>query len=299
MLTGAQFFQSLGKDAGNSITGENSKAIIVIEDERPAAGSRVNVTETAARNAGSTLGRISNTVSQAAAAVSQAASQATSAVLSPNLNRMAQNMAAAGGQPNQKLYEVKFNPSQISFRAQGGMKVAKKNFALTEGENQVVQIQYQDMHPRIEMNVQLIFDDCERTDAFGFEKFSDGMAFVRTAVSSGVKGAQGTVYSVKPQVEGFIAAMRNAKTRKITFNWGWMWYTGVINSIDAEYTMFSMAGHPIRAVVNLGILCVDESLGDNNMGQWEQSFRRAFGTSDGTNLESAMQNVGSLLNINL
>lgn len=292
MLTAGQFFKSLGRDAGNSITGENDKAIIEIEDERPAAGSGVNVTETAARNSGSPLGGISNTVSQAA-------SQVASAAPTTSLSSLAQNVAAAGGQPTKKRYQVKFNPSQISFRAQGGMKVAKKNFSQTEGENRVVQIQYQDMHPRIEMNVQLIFDDCERTDAFGFEKFSDGMAFIRTAVSSGVKGVQGTVYSVKPQVEGFIAAMRNAKTRKITFSWGWMCYTGVINSIDAEYTMFSMAGHPIRAVVNLGILCVDESLGDNNMGQWEQSFRRAFGTSDGTNLESAMQNVGSLLNINL
>ena len=292
MLAAAQFFRNLGREAGHSITGENGKAIIMVEDERLMAGIGVNVTETAARNAGSALSRISNTVSQAA-------SQATSAILSPNLNRMAQNMAAGGRQPVRKLFQVKFNPSQISFRAQGGMKVAKKNFAETAGDNQVVEIHYQDMHPRIEMNVQLIFDDCERTDAFGFEKFGDGMALARTAISSGVKGAQGTVYSVKPQVEGFIGAMRNAKTRKITFHWCGMCYTGVINSIDAEYTMFSMAGHPIRAIVNLGILCVDESLGDNNMGQWEQSFRQAFGTSDGTNLESAMQNVGNLLNINL
>lgn len=291
MLTAGQFFGNLGKEAGNSIIGENNKAIIEIEDERPAAGSSVNVTETAARNPGSPLGGISNTVSQAA-------SQVASAAPSTSLSNLAQNVAAAGGQPTKKRYQVKFNPGQLSFRAQGGMKVAKKNFSQT-GENQVVEIQYQDMHPRIEMNVQLIFDDCERTDAFGFEKFMDGMAFIRTAVSSGVKGVQGTVYSVKPQVEGFISAMRNAKTRKITFLWGGMGYTGVINSIDAEYTMFSMAGHPIRAVVNLGILCVDESLGDNNMGQWQASFQKAFGTGDGTNLESAMQNVGSLLNINL
>lgn len=291
MLTAAQFFRNLDKEAGDSIIGENNKAIIEIEDERPAAGSSVNVTETAARNSGSPLGGISNTVSQAA-------SQVASAAPSTNLSNLAQNVAAAGGQPTKKRYQVKFNPSQLSFRVQGGMKVAKKNFS-NVGNNKVVEIHYQDMHPRIEMNVQLIFDDCERTDAFGFEKFMDGMAFIRTAVSSGVKGVQGTAYSVKPQVEGFIGAMRNAKTRKITFIWGRMWYTGVINSIDAEYTMFSMAGHPIRAVVNLGILCVDETLGDNHMGQWQGSFQRAFGTGDGTNLESAMQNVGSLLNINL
>lgn len=292
MMPILDFVNQIGNNAKNSFLGENNKAIIEIEDERPAKGSTVNVTETAARSAGSVLGSVSNIVSQASAAVGEASG------LSEALKQMAQNGASMGGQSKFKRFEVKFNPNQLRFRAQGGMKVEKKDFS-DVGDGQTVQVKYEDMHPRIEMNVQLIFDDCERTDAFQFEKFGDGMAMIRTAVDSGVMEAKDTVHSVKYQVEGFIGAMRNEKTRRIRFFWGGMMYQGVLNSLNAEYTMFSTTGHPIRATVDLGIVCTDETLGDNNMGQWQASFQKAFGTGDGTNLESAMQNVGNLLNINL
>ena len=155
------------------------------------------------------------------------------------------------------------------------------------------------MQPRIQMNLQLIFDDYERTQAFMSEKFTDASAAARTVVTGIANAVTGRTYSVRPQVEGFIGALINPFTRKISFYWGKMKYQGVLNSVNAEYTMFSTDGNPIRANVNIGILLVDETLDYQSMGPWQYSYLTVFGKDNQTELGSAVQNVGNLFNINL
>lgn len=188
-----------------------------------------------------------------------------------------------------KTYTVRFNPSELSINAVGGGKVAKTNFD-DSGNSKV---EYASMEINIQLSVRLIFDDMRVTDSF--------MNEIATPVNGAHKiyhAAKNTRNSVQAQVEGFIGAMRNAYTRRVTFVWGNLRYEGVLNYMNSEYTMFSVHGRPVRAHVDIGILCSDKSMDGTNMGQWGPKFKAAF-DSDGQNLETVGQNVGNLLNINL
>lgn len=279
--------QQIGTQAGNSLIGRVTKAIIEIEDER-ATPAQVTVTEEPVRRAGGLLA--------SASALDGLASQVTEAVSSGTqaVQQLTQTATQAAALPQNKRFEVKFNPSEISFQAQGGTRVSKTNF-LPGGR---VDMQYVQMKPMVQIRVPLVFEDMERTETFMMEKLTDPTALVRTGVTAGIAAVTGKVHSVRPQVEGFVGALRNNRTRKVTFLWGNMAYKGVLNEVSAAYTMFSIDGHPVRATVNIGILCGDETERDGNMGQWQASYQRAF-AGNASKLESLTQNVGNLLNINL
>lgn len=278
------------KEAGQSASGAISKAVIEISDER-------NVVQMIEVSASRARRKVKMDTGLSTEAIT-AAVQDINSNAAKKIENLTKSLPSWLG--DKKRFEVKFNPSQISFQVYAGNKVYKNDLAQSNAdENGSVSITYQDMAPRIQMNVQLIFDDYERTQAFMLEKASDPSAIVRTAIDGAVSAKQHKTYSVRPQVEGFIGALRNNYTRKITFYWGNMSYSGVLTDVSAQYTMFSTDGNPIRANVNLGILCTDESISDNYMGQWQESFKKVFGNDDTTDLGSKLQNVGNILNINL
>lgn len=284
------------KSAAASLTGGIEKAILEITDERGMAeAKKIQIGVPKARTAGiSGIGPVSSKVNEAA---SKAAKSAEALTKSVGMAGMADAMKT--GIPfehaKKKRFEVKFNPNQISFQGIGGGRIAKTNFA-AGGD---VDMKYQKMNPRIQMNIQLIFDDYERTEAFMLEKFSDPTAMVRTGVTGTISAVTGKKRSVQHQVEGLIGALRNDSTRKIAFYWGMMKYQGVMTHVSAEYTMFSTDGVPIRANVNLGMLLTDDTMTDNYMGQWRESYQKVFEKDGITNAGSVMQNAGNLLNINL
>ena len=275
-------------NGARSLTGAVVKAYIVFEDER-VAPDQVNVAMVRGRSAGmppsfpgaAKLTSVAEKASQKAQTLADAIGELTSSV---GLDTFS----------DKKVFQVEFNPAEMSFEAYGGGKAQKLNFAL----NGKISMTYEEMKPRILMRVPLIFDDCERTDAFMAEKFGDLMAMGRTVISNVANTMTGDTYSVRPKVEGFIAALRNDNTRKLQFCWADMKYGGILESIDVEYTMFNMEGHPIRANVHLGIMLVDTEVSNRNMGYWKGSYQEAF-DSDGSSLGSATQNVGNLLNLKL
>lgn len=187
-----------------------------------------------------------------------------------------------------KTYTVRFNPSQLSISAVGGGKVAKTNFD-DSGHSKV---EYASMDVNIQLTVRLIFDDMRVTDSFMNEVVTPV-----NGVHKAYHALRGTRNSVQAQVEGFIGALRNNHTRRVTFNWGKLSYEGVLNYMNAEYTMFSIHGRPVRAHVDIGILCSDKNMTSED-GQWKKKFEAAF-TGTGENLETVGQNVGNLFNINL
>lgn len=287
--------ENIAKSAGQSFTGGIEKAIIEIERHIP---TEVNVTDVkAGKSLTTNLSQISDKLSQQANNVANSASSEESII---KKWVTATQESFAKGAPEKKRFVVKFNPSQVTFQGVGGGKVEKRDYEVEHKDpGKKVDISYQEMQPRIQMNLQLVFDDYERTQAFMLEKFTDASAAARTVVT-GIAGAVAKrTYSVRPQVEGFIGALINPFTRKISFYWGKMKYQGVLNSVNAEYTMFSTDGNPIRANVNIGILLVDETLDYQSMGPWQYSYLTVFGKDDQTNLGSAVQNVGNLFNINL
>lgn len=279
---------TIGGQAGGSIIGHVSKAIIEIEDER-IGPQDITVTQERRRSASSNL------LAGAADRVQSAAQTVAANIPGANaLDRLAQTFSENAGGNAKRRFEVKFNPSEITFQASGGRRVARTNFS----ESGVMAMKYVEMKSRVQIRVPLIFDDYERTETFMMEKFSDPTAILRTGVTAAVSAAKKKTYSVRSQVEGLIGALRNTHTRKITFYWGKMCYKGVLNELSAQYTMFSIEGRPVRAVVNLGFVCADETEADGNMGQWSASYQKAF-AKDSAKLESVMQNAGNLLNINL
>lgn len=275
------------KSAAASLTGGIEKAILEISDERELMKpKKIQITQVKARRAGISL--ISTNVDEAA---TKAAETLESAVEMAKEVKTGLPMVGA----KTKKFKVMFNPSQITFQGIGGGKVAKTNFA-AGGK---IDMQYQDMNPRIQMNIQLVFDDYERTEAFMLEKVSDTTAMARTVVSSTVSAITGKKHSVQQQVEGLISALRNDCTRKIAFYWGTMKYQGILSNVSAEYVMFSTDGVPIRAYVNLGMLLKDDTMEDDYMGQWKKSYQEVFEKDAVTDMGSKVQNVGNLLNISL
>lgn len=274
------------KEAGQNLTDGIEKAVIEIVDERKEGEEIIVMNERAKKAADK--------------------AELSKKVLKEVIDNIDKTLEVFKGDtplknpPRQKIYEVKFNPSQISFQAHGGRKASKPDLAKTNADNQgVLKMEYQEWTPIIQMNVQLIFDDYERTQAFMMEKITDPAALVRNGVVAGVSAYQNKTYSIRPQVEGFIGALRNNFTRKIRFCWGNMIYTGVLNHVGAEYTMFSTDGNPIRANVNLGMLCTDATLSKGYMGQWQESYQKVFKSDKTTNLGSVTQHVGNLFNVNL
>lgn len=287
-MSAMDVLSTIGGQAGGSIIGHVSKAIIEIEDER-IEPQDITVTQEQRRSA-------ANSVLPAGAGAMQNMAQtvASNAPGTGAINRLTQMASQSGLASNKRQFVVKFNPSEITFQASGGNRIARTNFS----ESGVMAMRYVEMKSRVQVRVPLIFDDYERTETFMMEKFSDPTAMLRTGVTAAVSAVLKKTHSVRPQVEGLIGALRNTHTRKITFYWGNMCYKGILNELSAQYTMFSIEGRPVRAVVHIGFVCSDETEADGNMGQWSASYQKAF-AKDSSKLESVMQNAGNLLNVNL
>ena len=262
------------KEAGKSAVGGLAKAVIEIEDARL---KEINVKDE--KNGSSSLIDING--------------DKLATFSSKNVNTIKEQLGELFSESStKKQYVVRFNPSELSLSASGGENAGIKVLK-TSLDGSAITTGYVDMDASIDLNVRLIIDDMDVEDCF-MNEIVDAKGTAKKAVKAATKKKN----SVQNQVEGFIAALRSPYTRRITFIWGKMSYKGVLNSVNAEYTMFSIQGRPVRAVVDLDIACLDEDISESNMGQWEDSFKKAFST-DKTNLESAGQNVGNLMNFNL
>ena len=74
-----------------------------------------------------------------------------------------------------------------------------------------------------------------------------------------------------------------------------MSYTGILNRVSAQYTMFNSSGIPVRAVVQLSLICADESISPNSLGSWQNAYETAF-KGGSKSLVSWTQRAGSLFN---
>lgn len=254
---------NVGKAAGKSAIGMVEKAVIEITDNRCES---IEVRE----------GRNSTRVSL------------TDVTSGTDLDSI--NVIGASLGPTTKSYIVRFNPSEVNIQARGGEPVGRQSFDGKGGGNI-----YAPMEVYIMFNVRLIFDEMHPVDCFMEE-----IASIKYLAVRPYEAIKDVRHSVQGQVEGFIAALRSPYTRNVTFRWGKLEYSGVLNYLNTEYTMFSTQGRPVRAVVDIGIKCVDRNIDKNqSLSDWNRRFEDAFGSEDTTNLETAGQNVSNLFNINL
>lgn len=145
-------------------------------------------------------------------------------VLSGAKDRLSGKLPAGFAGKESFLFEVPFNPSELSFERQNGRKDKKKNWQRSEEENIGQTYLCQAVTPDIVMKVKLIFDR--------------------------------TVYeddSVQQEVEGFLATARDPAARFVNFQWKEVQFQGILTSVSAQYQMFSPLGNPMRASVELSI----------------------------------------------
>lgn len=192
-----------------------------------------------------------------------------------------------------KLFVVQFNPNELSVSAQGGGRAQITDPTGNKG------ITFEPMPPRIQVDVPLIFDNVYNQDAFMSDKFTLGATNLAKGAASAIT-RQSSDYTIRTQVEGFIAALRNERTRKVAFTWSSLCYEGLLNSLDTTYTMFNPDGEPIRAVVNMTILCLEREimmLAPETMNPWRDMYQELFLNDSSSSYVHTAQKVGNLLNI--
>ena len=199
-----------------------------------------------------------------------------------------------------KYFTVQFNPSTLQISGHAGGLVQKLSYdkedkdkdgredssaTLTAGTTSII------------MSVSLLFDSCDNQDAFLDDKLTLNPTNVGKGIAKAAMSATGNKKtSVQTEVEGFIAALRNPNTRLMTFNWGRICYSGVLRSVGVNYTMFNPLGEPVRATVDLSIVCADDDQWPNSVGIWQLRYASAFSKGSESFVKTE-QKVGSLLNL--
>lgn len=120
--------------------------------------------------------------------------------------------------------KVQFNPSSLRF-ASGEANAGREKADITCGKDgQTRTVPAENISSVVRVSVKLIFDRTIYVDC-----------------------------NVQPEVERFIAIVRNPYVRQVAFYWGTMCYKGVVRSVDAEYVLFDQEGTPMRATVDFTI----------------------------------------------
>lgn len=250
--------QSVKSDA-KGITGNIAKAVLVFSDSVP---SDINLKDgDAVGDFGAALGanrtgtyiRSFNMQNNGIKNISKAA--ANTSLITHNLESAGagtDNLLAAldSGKISGKKFTVPFNPSTLQIIARGGGRAPISNYG-TVGTNQAGRIEYRALDPYITVNFTLVFDATNNADAFMEERFTIGAT---NLVKNTVTAVSGKEYTVRAQVEGFLAALRDEAHRNMIFQWGNLRYTGVLNAVSGQYTMFNTQGNPIRAEIQIGML---------------------------------------------
>lgn len=171
-----------------------------------------------------------------------------------------------------RKFTVQFNPSSIQIIGRGGGRAPVSNYG-SVGKDQAGTIEYKALDPYINVSFTVIFDASNIADAFMEERLTLGAT---TLVKNVATAAVGHEYTVRPYVEGFLAALRDEDHRTMIFQWGKLRYTGSLNTISGRYTMFNTAGNPIRAEVQIGMLmggAAEDSMdGSSYLDYWKKRY---------------------------
>ncbi len=215
----------------------------------------------------------------------------------------------AGGK--KKYFVVQFNPNTLQISGHSGGYVKKTDYS--KGRDRGRSVGYEKGNTTIQMSVRLFFDSCDPQDAFMSDKVNMSPTALATGAAKAIQTGMGKKKtSVQIQVEAFIAALRNQYTRLITFHWGNFTYSGSLRSVRTTYTMFNVTGEPVRAYVDLSIMCADDQeLSTASLAIWQARYKQAFGggshsfayqqgTADGlisNKMDSLGSSIGGLFNL--
>ena len=217
---------------------------------------------------------------------------------------------------NSRFYTVQFNPSTLQLTGYAGGLIQKLDYTAgkppkkNDGQDPPEQPgkKGHKNHPKsaaytvgnttISLNVSLLFDSCDPQDAF----MSDKINLSPTGVTTGIVKAGMSIggrkkVSVQKDVEAFIAALRNRYTRKLVFHWGDFEYKGKLRNVTATYVMFNVMGEPVRAHVDLGMICVDKDLSKKSLEVWQNKYREIFSPKEIKWYDATSGELGSRSNV--
>lgn len=260
---------SYGSDLKAAITGNIETAMLVIHDYRQTAK---NLSESGASEV------------EILAAIRNERNAATGEAL------------ATGSTPSfpnsmDRTLRVQFNPSRLTLDSSAIPR--NQQDALT-GRARTMAVE----DAKLNLTVILYFDDMDTYDAFMWDRFLAGSSVKGAAnvVKAGLEAAgKGKKHSVQWQVESLVAALRNPYTRTVSFRWADFAFIGQLNTVRANYTMFSPSGRPVRAEV---LLRIQHEMDPWMLRRWYDNFEKAFG-GESSNLVKNEQNYSALLNLNL
>ncbi|MDR3295882.1 MAG: hypothetical protein LBT26_08665 [Clostridiales Family XIII bacterium] len=188
---------------------------------------------------------------------------------------------------------VQFNPDSLGFEANS--QPIKTRYMQANEDSTVPHMQTRE--ESVIMTVSLLFDAVSNADAFYADKFRTSASDVAAKIGTGIKKMNGG-YTVQPQTNGILALLLHEETSEVTFVWGDLKFNGIISEAQAQYTMFSPSGMPIRSKVSLRINQVLHGSADGK--QWDEAFDKCFGKAGQTtaiSAKSTLQELSSLLNI--
>ncbi|MDR2770986.1 MAG: hypothetical protein LBB57_02995 [Clostridiales Family XIII bacterium] len=188
---------------------------------------------------------------------------------------------------NNKIFRVQYNPSELELNA-FATPIKKQDVRPNNG---AASADAETSQPgKIELSATLWFDKMSPATSFLLDKniAPTSVSGITNAVKSFTKEE-----SVRDEVEGLIAAMRNRLTQTVTLYWADFVFTGMLFSVKARYTMFSAKGTPVRATAAIR---VRQELTRESAERWYGDMKNAFSGGASIN-DRARQKVSNLFNL--
>ncbi|MCI7125169.1 MAG: hypothetical protein MR935_03045 [Agathobaculum sp.] len=284
---------SIGGQLLSSVTGNTSKACLVVHDVRAQGTELENTLEDTV----SAFSNISGGFGQAGGQIGPMTQRAAQLHQSVQMLKRTQSAlrgeadyaaAVSGGTGADKIFFVQFNPGSLTLYSSNHMHKKKDVSGSNNDQNTVSDTV---TPPSVELTTTLLFDKMNIYDAFMFDKLTGVSATTATNAATMLRGE---TFTVQPYVEGLISALRNPYTRAMTFQWANFSFTGILIGVQAKYTMFSVSGRPVRAELQLRLR---QRMNSTDVSKWHAAFHEMLRKN--ASMDGAAQKVSSLLNLSL
>ncbi len=194
------------------------------------------------------------------------------------------NIALA--QENFLRFEVQYNPNTISTRTSAG----RHNDYRAMGDSGNRQLNTINRVPNTYLDVQLVFEDINVQDAFMTENLNPTVANAVDMVGNVIRTVNNDNHSIKDQVEGILSLLITENSRRVVFFWSEMFFHGVVESVQATYTMFNKLGDPIKATVDLTIRqAAGGEAYKSDIEYWDKAYKQVF--QENGAVSSTMKNI--------
>lgn len=174
--------------------------------------------------------------------------------------------------------QVQYNPSTLQYHSDLG---GRRRINAVEGVGAGGDgMSIKTIPQNTELSCTLVFEKINVNDAFiqASEGWNASLGNVTSTIGSAVNkikgGSSEEPYSVRKEVEGFLALLSTTYTRDVIFFYGKICFHGELTVASANYKMFNKRGDPILAEVSIRIRQNNENLYDQN--RWRTSFDALF-----------------------